>query len=388
MHKFLKCVLCSALFTSEEAFEQHKLLHPAFFLKNPDAAGAIVQVQLTDVSGSAQVVPQAASPVTNQSPERCSNTLDAANQLLKLGAGDSGSETLSETEEDPQKRAKSVEILGSTQTAAGSNNRHLDRNVQHPQPEMIELPTGSFLGNYPLVSVHHARRNSFPASPRFTDVPESMMHHVAYPMSSRSPEVMVESEESSLPLKINNPRSLACPKEGEGPTVDCSGTICYRVSVIKAVTRSPEKAAVEPGVNGWDSGAADLSQYAPGVNTPVSAAQTDQWRVQTDLSKEPISTRGQSSPMAGHTDEQTEPNSQDQSADGPTVTLHATAQIEVLPRESSVDSRAAKTDAGISRWTHNNKATTPYPDRIRASASESFLDTIPLQYCLENTFQS
>ena len=32
MHKFFKCVVCSALFTSEEAFERHKELHPSVLL--------------------------------------------------------------------------------------------------------------------------------------------------------------------------------------------------------------------------------------------------------------------------------------------------------------------------------------------------------------------
>lgn len=103
VHKFFKCA-CGALFTSEEAFERHKELHPSVFPEQADG-----EETPPEVSDSAQnsSVPKDNTHEDNELHEK-NLKLDVANQLLELhkimqhrsSSGNttgSGSETLSDS---------------------------------------------------------------------------------------------------------------------------------------------------------------------------------------------------------------------------------------------------------------------------------------------------
>ena len=103
VHKFFKCE-CSALFTSEEAFERHKELHPSLFPEQADG-----EETPPEVSDSAQkgIMPKGNTQEDNELHEK-NLKLDVANQLLELhkimqhrsSSGNttgSGSETLSDS---------------------------------------------------------------------------------------------------------------------------------------------------------------------------------------------------------------------------------------------------------------------------------------------------
>lgn len=103
VHKFFKCA-CSALFTSEEAFERHKELHPPVFPEQADG-----EETPPEVSGSARK-DSAQKDNTQEDNELHEKNLklDVANQLLELhkimqhrsspsNTTGSGSETLSDS---------------------------------------------------------------------------------------------------------------------------------------------------------------------------------------------------------------------------------------------------------------------------------------------------
>lgn len=110
VHKFFKCVTCSALFTSEEAFERHKELHPALFPEQSDShstsSGSLPPVQS---NGLPEAPSSATKDVIEDEIELHENNikLDVANQLLELHkitqhnthrkTQSSGSETTSES---------------------------------------------------------------------------------------------------------------------------------------------------------------------------------------------------------------------------------------------------------------------------------------------------
>lgn len=111
MHKFFKCVVCSALFTSEEAFEHHKELHPSVLLdqgepeqKIPSNRKAMSQVAVMSERS------ESGDNMNQQDRESIEKNLklDAANQLLELhktmqlrplpsSTPGSGSETMSDS---------------------------------------------------------------------------------------------------------------------------------------------------------------------------------------------------------------------------------------------------------------------------------------------------
>ena len=79
VHKFFKCA-CSALFTSEEAFERHKELHPSVFPEKADGEETPPEVSDSAQKGS---VPKDNTQEDNELHEK-NLKLDVANQLLEL----------------------------------------------------------------------------------------------------------------------------------------------------------------------------------------------------------------------------------------------------------------------------------------------------------------
>ena len=121
VHKFFKCV-CGALFTSEEAFERHKELHPSVFPEQADG-----EETLPEVSDSVQnaSVPKNNTQEDNELHEK-NLKLDAANQLLELhkimqhrsssfNATGSGSETLSDSGDEGNSNNHSKQSPPSTE---------------------------------------------------------------------------------------------------------------------------------------------------------------------------------------------------------------------------------------------------------------------------------
>ena len=107
VHKFFKCVACSALFTSEEAFERHKEFHPSVF---PDRAdGEQMPPDMPDSKQKGNM--QKDSTQEDHEIHEKNLKLDVANQLLELhkimqqralpsNTTGSGSETASDSGDD------------------------------------------------------------------------------------------------------------------------------------------------------------------------------------------------------------------------------------------------------------------------------------------------
>lgn len=121
VHKFFKCA-CSALFTSEEAFERHKELHPSVF---PDQAdGEETPPEVSDTAQNASV-PKDYTQDDNELHEK-NLKLDVANQLLELhkimqhrsspgNTTGSGSETLSDSGDEGNSNNHSKQSPPSTE---------------------------------------------------------------------------------------------------------------------------------------------------------------------------------------------------------------------------------------------------------------------------------
>ena len=121
VHKFFKCV-CGALFTSEEAFERHKELHPSVFPEQAD--GEETPPEVSDSIQNASV-PKDNTQEDNELHEK-NLKLDAANQLLELhkimqhrsssgNATGSGSETLSDSGDEGNSNNHSKQSPPSTE---------------------------------------------------------------------------------------------------------------------------------------------------------------------------------------------------------------------------------------------------------------------------------
>ena len=121
VHKFFKCV-CGALFTSEEAFERHKELHPSVFPEQAD--GEETPPEVSDSVQNASV-PNDNTQEDNELHEK-NLKLDAANQLLELhkimqhrsssgNATGSGSETLSDSGDEGNSNNHSKQSPPSTE---------------------------------------------------------------------------------------------------------------------------------------------------------------------------------------------------------------------------------------------------------------------------------
>ena len=88
VHKFFKCVACSALFTSEEAFERHKEFHPPFF-PDQSAVQSTTPDSIPPVQSSlgSSEIPDSAPKGTSERDSDIHEKnlkLDVANQLLEL----------------------------------------------------------------------------------------------------------------------------------------------------------------------------------------------------------------------------------------------------------------------------------------------------------------
>lgn len=121
VHKFFKCVVCSALFTSEEAFEQHKELHPSEQADPEQRAPSNRQA----ISQAAVLSKTSESTVNTSERDSIEKNLklDAANQLLELhkmmqprplpsSTPGSGSETLSDSGDEASLRQLSPPSQG------------------------------------------------------------------------------------------------------------------------------------------------------------------------------------------------------------------------------------------------------------------------------------
>lgn len=121
VHKFFKCVACSALFTSEEAFERHKEFHPTVFPEQSDAQSTSSDAVTTSQNSVSSHIPGSSSNgSTQEDPEMDENNLkwDVANQLLELhkisqhvtspihSTQGSGSETASDSGDDVSSSVK------------------------------------------------------------------------------------------------------------------------------------------------------------------------------------------------------------------------------------------------------------------------------------------
>lgn len=80
VHKFFKCIACSALFTSEEAFERHKEFHPSVFPDQTDGEQTPSELSDSAQKGNAQKD----STEEDHDVHEKNLKLDVANQLLEL----------------------------------------------------------------------------------------------------------------------------------------------------------------------------------------------------------------------------------------------------------------------------------------------------------------
>lgn len=86
VHKFFKCVACSALFTSEEAFERHKEFHPSIFPDQSDQSTTQDSMPPVQRRVSAEMPGSAPKGTSERDSELHEKNLklDVANQLLEL----------------------------------------------------------------------------------------------------------------------------------------------------------------------------------------------------------------------------------------------------------------------------------------------------------------
>ena len=156
VHKFFKCVACSALFTSEEAFERHKEFHPSVF---PDHA---VHEQRTLSNG----VVTGQSAVSSQKSERGEKgktekdhemheknlKLDVANQLLELhkvmqqrplpsSTPGSGSETMSDSGDEASLTHKQSPSTGQSMPVKPQPAAAVSPSLTHQERANRPLPT-------------------------------------------------------------------------------------------------------------------------------------------------------------------------------------------------------------------------------------------------------
>jgi len=161
VHKFFKCV-CGALFTSEEAFERHKELHPSVFPEQADG-----EETPPEVSDSAQIASEPKDNTQDDNKLHEENLkLDVANQLLELhkimqhrssptNTAGSGSETLSDSGDEGNSNNNSnynskqspseVTIVKPQPTPAVSLVLSHDNDPNRWSPNMSHMEQASFL---------------------------------------------------------------------------------------------------------------------------------------------------------------------------------------------------------------------------------------------------
>jgi len=229
VHKFFKCVACSALFTSEEAFERHKELHPSFFPDQSDSqstsSDSIVPAQSSVPS---EISVSENKERTEEDSEIHEKNLkwDVANQLLELHKipqhitsprnthGSSGSETASDSGDEggmPLKNSSPAPQATPVRSPVSST----------VTPELVyqgastHLPSGSHMGqrsNTPPRAVnkesgfHKAQRvqERYPHSPQ----PSTKgMEYLKVPFQSG----YYEGEKMSFPSSQENGRGSVSP---------------------------------------------------------------------------------------------------------------------------------------------------------------------------------
>lgn len=133
VHKFFKCVACSALFTSEEAFERHKEFHPSVFPDQSDAQSmSSDSVTATQSSVLSEIPGSSPKDSTQDDSEIHEQNLkwDVANQLLEL-------------HKIPQHKVSSSNSHGSGSETASDSGDEVRTSLMQPSPAAQGAPVRS-----------------------------------------------------------------------------------------------------------------------------------------------------------------------------------------------------------------------------------------------------
>ena len=228
---------------------------------------------------------------------------------------------------------------------------HHARQVEStPKFPVISTPSGSahFSTEYLTMNPKNPPVNgSYIVSPNtrsknhvYAEVPNSILLQSPYLTTTNNMHVHV-SQSANMPLglkakdSVNAAGGSTPTKEEQGPTVDSSGTLCYRVSVIQfgsGLNTSPEKVAKDlesKNVPGGHSNFTDIAQITKQVrsvalsvpritlNQTSSADTSRMWEEQKHLGVPTASTKTNPSAMASRSIEtHTEPNGEQRSTLG------------------------------------------------------------------------